>query len=153
MKQNRCGIMLLVAAFIFGGMVTGAFAQEAKWLTDYGKAVEQAKAQKKLILLDFTGSDWCGWCIKFDKEVLSTKEFKEYADKNLILVTVDFPNAKHQTKKVKEQNDELKSRFGVSGFPTFVFLDQDGKELGRSEGYLPGGPAAFTAKLDSFKKP
>src|SRR5207249_2695874 len=76
----------------------------AGWTDDYEKALAQAKADKKIVLLDFTGSDWCPWCIKLDKEVYEKPKFKEYAKDNLVLVTVDFPNGKHLTKKVKEQN-------------------------------------------------
>jgi thioredoxin-related protein len=68
---------------------TAAFAA-AGWDDDYEKALAQAKAEKKMVVLDFTGSDWCGWCIKLDKEVFSKKEFKDYAKDNLVLVEVDF---------------------------------------------------------------
>ena len=69
---------------------------EPSWETDYKKAQDQAKAGNKLVLLDFTGSDWCGWCIKLDREVFSKPEFKDYATKNLVLVELDFPRAKAQ---------------------------------------------------------
>jgi protein disulfide-isomerase len=128
-----------------------ALAADATWLTDYEKALAQAKAENKAVLLDFTGTDWCGWCIKMVKDTLSQKEFTEYAAKNLVLVEVDFPNKKEQTEELKKQNAELKKKFDAKGFPTFVLLDKDGKELGRQRGYLEGGPAAFIAKLDGFK--
>jgi len=133
--------------------VGAAFAQEGHWMTDYEKALEKAKTENKSVLLDFTGSDWCGWCIKMSKEVLQTPAFKDYAAKNLVLVEVDFPQSKFQTKKVKDQNEGLKTQFKTDGYPTFVVVDKDGKELGRQVGYLEGGPTAFIAKLDSFKKP
>src|SRR5687767_6717334 len=88
------------------------------WDDDYEKALAKAKAENKMVLLDFTGSDWCGWCIKLDKEVFSKKEFKDYAKENLVLVEVDFPQGKNQSKKLKEQNAKLKQEFGVRGFPT-----------------------------------
>ena len=127
-------------------------AEGAAWLTDYDKAIAQAKAENKAVLLDFTGSDWCGYCIKMVKETLSKKEFTEYAAKNLVLVEVDFPNNKPQTDVVKKQNEELQKKFGVQGYPTFLLLDKNGKELGRQRGYLEGGPSAFMAKLNGFKK-
>jgi len=139
-----------VAALLLG--VTGARAQEAHWLSDYNKAVDQAKTDNKNLLLDFTGSDWCPWCIRMDKEVLNTREFKDYADKNLILVLVDFPQSKQLPQKVQDQNSGLQQKFGAEGFPTFILLSKDGKVLGQQVGYLEGGPSAFIAKLDSMKK-
>jgi len=80
-------ILVALAAFIFP---CGQSARaESDWLNDYKKAQEQAKAGNKLLLLNFTGSDWCGWCIKFDKEVLSQPQFKQYAHNNLVLATGD----------------------------------------------------------------
>ncbi len=143
----RSFIALASAALITGA----AHAADGTWLTDYNKALEQAKAENKAVLLDFTGSDWCGWCIKMVKETLSQKEFTDYAAKNLVLVEVDFPRKKEQSEEVKKQNAELQTKFDAKGFPTFVIVDKDGKELGRQRGYLAGGPAAFIAKLDGFK--
>ncbi len=139
----------LLALLLLGGF---ALAQDAKWTTNYEKAVAQAKIENKKVLMDFTGSDWCPGCVKMDKEVLNTPDFKTYADKNLILVLVDFPNSKPQTDAVKKQNEKLKDKYQAEGFPTFVLADADGKELGRQVGYLEGGPSAFIAKLASFQK-
>ena len=127
-------------------------AAESTWLTDLPKAEAQAKAENKIILMDFTGSDWCGWCIKFKKEVLDTKEFQEYAAKNVVLVELDYPNKKEQSTDLKKANADLKKKYKVNGFPTLVVLDKDGKEIGRQVGYSKGGPEAFIAKLESFKK-
>jgi len=127
-------------------------AAESTWLTDLPKAEAQAKAENKIILMDFTGSDWCGWCIKFKKEVLDTKEFQEYAAKNVVLVELDYPNKKEQSADLKKANADLKKQYKVNGFPTLVVLDKDGKEIGRQVGYSKGGPEAFIAKLESFKK-
>ena len=122
------------------------------WTTDYKAALEQAKAGDRRVFLFFTGSDWCGWCIKFKKEVLDTNEFKGYADKNLVLVEVDFPNKKEQSEDLKKANKALKEKYSVSGYPTYVVLNGEGKEVGRQVGYAEGGPKAFIAKLDGFKK-
>jgi thioredoxin-related protein len=130
----------------------GARAQEGHWLDNYKTAVETAKTSNKNILLDFTGSDWCPWCIRMDKEVLDTKDFKDYADKNLVLMVVDFPQSKQLSARVQAQNDDLQKKFGADGFPTFILVDKEGKVLGQQVGYLEGGPSAFIAKLDSMKK-
>ena len=127
-------------------------AAEATWLTDLPKAQAQAKSENKIVLIDFTGSDWCGWCIKFKKEVLDTDEFKAYAAKNVVLVELDFPHKKAQTDELKKANQALKAEYKVRGFPCLVVLDKDGKEIGRQVGYAKGGPAAFIAKLEEFKK-
>ncbi len=143
-------IATLVLAFAFGAP---AVAEEAAspWRTDYQQALALAKAENKSVLLDFTGSDWCGWCVKMVKETLSKPDFREYASKNLVLVEVDFPRKKQLSDEVKKQNAELKKQFGANGYPTFVLVDKDGKELGKQVGYMEGGPEAFIAKLESFK--
>ena len=120
------------------------------WDDDYEKALAKAKSEKKMVVLDFTGSDWCGWCIKLDKEVFSKKEFKDYAKENLVLVEIDFPQGKRQTKKLKEQNDKLQKEYSVQGFPTIVVLNSEGQKVGQL-GYMPGGPEAFLAKLKELK--
>jgi len=104
------------------------------------------------VLLDFTGSDWCSWCIKFDQEALSTEKFAEYAKTHLELVQLDFPNTKPQSAELKAANAALQKQYNVDGFPTYVLLNADGKELGRQVGYAKGGPEAFIAELDGFGK-
>ena len=128
-----------------------ANAAEATWLTDLPQAQAQAKSEKKIVLLDFTGSDWCGWCIKFKKEVLDTPEFQKYAAKNVVLVELDYPSHKEQSADLKTANAALKSRFAIHGFPTLIVLDQSGKEIGRQVGYAEGGPSAFIAKLEKYQ--
>ena len=132
--------------------VSQLVASDGEWLTDVPKALDRAKTEKKAVLLDFTGSDWCGWCKRIDKEVFSTTEFKEYATKNLVLVEVDFPRQKKLSPELKKANDALQNRYKVEGFPTFVVLNGQGREIGRQVGYLEGGPKAFIAKLETFKK-
>jgi protein disulfide-isomerase len=122
------------------------------WSTDLSKALEQAKAENNIVLLDFTGSDWCVWCMKFDNDVLSQPEFASYAKKNLVMVMLDFPNTKPQSDSVKKTNKDLQEKFKVDGFPTYVALTPDGKEIGRQVGYLAGGPQAFIAELEKFRK-
>lgn len=126
-------------------------AADSTWLTDLPAAQAQAKAENKIVLMDFTGSDWCPWCIKFKKEVLDVKEFQDYAAKNVVQVELDFPNKKPQTDELKKANADLKTKYKISGFPTLVVLDQNGKEIGRQVGYEPGGPKAFIAKLEKYK--
>ena len=121
-----------------------------KWISDYKAAAAAAKAENKLLLLDFTGSDWCIWCHRLDNEVFSTPAFKEYAKENLILLTVDFPRNKTLPSATKKQNAELQKKYAIEGYPTIIVLDSGEKKLG-SLGYMPGGPKAFIAALDKLK--
>jgi thioredoxin-related protein len=126
-------------------------AAKAGWLTSLDEAQKTAQAEKKLLLMDFTGSDWCGWCIMLDKEVFSKPEFKEYASKNLVLLELDFPRMKKMPPEVTEQNEKLAVKYGIQGFPTVVVFDSSGKPLG-ALGYQAGGPQAFIAELEKLKK-
>jgi len=142
--------LFAVAAFIF---ISGPFAAaESDWVTDYKKAQQEAKAGNKFLLLDFTGSDWCGWCKRFDREVLLQPEFKDFARDNLVVVELDFPRAKQQTPELKKQNRELAQQYEIVGFPTIVVLSADGQKLWRYDGYFPDGPAAFIAQLQKLRK-
>jgi len=138
------GCALLVAA-------STAFAAD-EWQTDFKAASAQAAKENKMILLDFTGSDWCGWCIKLDKDTFSKPEFQKFAAENLVLVEIDFPQNKPQSDDVKKQNAELEAKFGVQGYPTLVLLNSEGKEIARNVGYLKGGPAGFIDWVKAAKK-
>jgi thioredoxin-related protein len=151
MKISLPRSLAAMAALLLLG-IPRAGAQDAHWLTDYNQAVNQAKTDNKNVLMDFTGSDWCPWCIRMDKEVLNTSQFKAYADKNLVLLLVDFPQSKQLPQKVQDQNNDLQKKYDAEGFPTFILIDKDGNVLGKQVGYLDGGPTAFIAKIDSMKK-
>jgi thioredoxin-related protein len=151
MKIPAVRPLLCILALLLPGVVR-AGEPGAPWLSDYKQAVAQAKSENKNILLDFTGSDWCPWCIRMDKEVLDTPEFKAFADKNLVLMLVDFPQTKQLPQKVQDQNNDLQQKFAAEGFPTFILVDKNGTVLGQQVGYLEGGPTAFIAKLERMKK-
>ena len=119
------------------------------WGTDYQAALTQAAKENKRVLLDFTGSDWCSWCKRLEKETFSQPEFKTFAAKNLILVTIDFPQGKEQSAAVKNQNEELQSKYHVEGFPTLILLDPKGQVLKQTSGYLSGGPAGFVSWVNA----
>ena len=127
-------------------------AAESTWLTSLSQAEAQAKTENKIVLMDFTGSDWCSWCIKFKKEVLDSAEFQDYAAKNVVLVELDYPNKLVQSADLKKTNADLKDQYKITGYPTLVVLDKNGLEIGRQVGYSEGGPKAFIAKLEGFKK-
>jgi thioredoxin-related protein len=108
--------IILVFAFLISGFI--AQAQELNWETDMSKATELSLKEKKPLLLFFTGSDWCGWCIKLQKDVLKTTEFANWANQNVILVELDFPRSKPQDATLKMQNQQLAQTFGIQGYPT-----------------------------------
>ncbi|MEO7724173.1 MAG: thioredoxin fold domain-containing protein [Chthoniobacterales bacterium] len=147
MKTFRLG---LLTAFLCLASLPLARA-EANWSTDFTQAQAQAKAEHKMLLLDFTGSDWCGWCQVMEKEIFSQPAFEDYAKNNLVLVRLDFPRAKAISAEVKLQNRTLAQKFGIRGFPTIVMLDQDGKPLAQL-GYVPGGPEGFINELKQVPK-
>lgn len=121
------------------------------WITSYEQGQQEAKANNKLVLLDFTGSDWCGWCVLLDREVFSKPQFKEYASKNLVLVEVDFPKMKPMSEAIRAQNVRLATRYQIQAFPTIVVLNGDGQIVGEL-GYMQGGPDAFIAVLEKLRK-
>lgn len=143
MNSPRSLLLILVATLL----ISPAFA--GGWSEDYKASLATAAKEHKNVLLDFTGSDWCGWCIKLQKETFNQPAFKDYADKNLVLVTIDFPQGKSQSPEIKKQNDALQQQYQVQGFPTLVLLDPQGKVIKQQSGYIPGGPAGFIAWLNA----
>lgn len=122
-----------------------------KWETDLEVARKRAKDENKKILADFTGSDWCGWCIRLKKEVFDQPEFQEYAKKNLIMLELDYPRQKQLPAELKEQNDKLAKEFKVEGYPTILLMNSRGKEIGRT-GYQEGGPEKYIEHLKQVMK-
>ena len=113
------------------------------WGTDYAAALALAKKEQKAVLADFTGSDWCGWCVRLKAEVFDTPEFEKWAAQNVVLLELDYPQRKQLPDGLMKQNDELARKYGIQGYPTILFFDAAGKAIGRM-GYEPGGPASWT---------
>lgn len=145
MKINIIRFLNKSAILIFFCMNLQAF----EWLTDFKKAAADAKLSNKFILLDFTGSDWCGWCKKLDKEVLSTDEFKKYVDKNLICVSLDFPRNISQSVELKAQNNDLANKYKIEGYPTVIILSPLG-ELVAKTGYQEGGATKYIKNIEDM---
>jgi len=141
--RSRTLLSVVGVTLIFFGAAF-AKAAELSWQTDFAQAAKEAAQQHKYLLLDFTGSDWCPWCIKMDKEVFNQSQFSNFAGKNLILVKLDFPRkTSSQSAAERSQNEGLAKKYNIEGFPTYVLLDPSGKEVRRQVGYLEGGPTAF----------
>ncbi|MFV8331946.1 thioredoxin family protein [Flavobacterium sp. GSP14] len=148
---------IIVALLLFAGSFA-AEAQELVWETNVTKAMAISNETKKPLLLFFTGSDWCGWCIRLQKEVLKTPEFATWAKENVVLVELDYPRRTPQTPEIKKQNEELQMAFGIQGFPTIILANATTKEgkvnfegIG-STGYVAGGPTAWLAVANGFLK-
>lgn len=120
------------------------------WLTDLDEGIKLAKAEKKAILVDFTGSDWCGWCIRLKKEVFDQKEFASVT-KDFVLVELDYPQKKKQSAEVKAKNKALSEKFAIEGFPTIMLLDSNGEPFAQT-GYQDGGPVKYLAHLADLSK-
>ncbi len=137
------GAAVLATALLCGcGQKAVAADSSGIWKTDYDAALKQAATENKYVLVDFSGSDWCGWCIKLEKEVFSQKEFIDYAQANLICVLLDFPRGKELPKAQKDANQALLDKYQVQGFPTVLILNPQGK-LVKQTGYQPGGAANY----------
>ena len=148
-------LTVFAAAFVLIGAVA---AQEEKkkeeahgdavWIADFDKAVEQAKKDKKDLLVDFTGSDWCTWCIKLHKEVFDHAAFTDEAAKSYVFCALDFPNGDEAKAKVPnaDRNKELMEKYGIQGFPSILLMTTEGEVFART-GYQAGGPEKYVAHL------
>jgi protein disulfide-isomerase len=141
------GVVTFLAAVLFWQVN----AADAGWLTDLPKAEAQAKSENKIVLMDFSGSDWCPDCIALKKKVFDSEKFQAYAATNLVLVNVDFPDKKPQSSDLKKANVELKDKFKVEALPTLIVLDQNGKEVGRPSDSDEDSVKALIAALEKFK--
>lgn len=144
------GVALCASASqAFASEVALKGAELGKWTMDYDAALKLAAEKKLPLLLNFTGSDWCGWCQLMDESVYAKPAWKEYASKNIVTVTIDFPrDRKGMPKEYTERNAKLAEQFGVQGYPTYVILEQDGKtELGRLGAGEDKTPESFIQEL------
>jgi thioredoxin-related protein len=148
----------LLAGILFGAFALVARAEDkvqtegaevGKWTMDYEAAAKLAGEKKLPMMLNFTGSDWCGWCKLMDKNVFAEEEWQKFAAENVVLVTLDFPRDKTIVpEKFVSQNEKLKGDFGVRGFPTYVILDSDGKtKLGQLGAGKEKTPESFIAEF------
>ena len=153
----------LLIAWLAAGMLGGACERtkevpkteapppaEATWLTNFETAQARARSEKKLLLIEFTGSDWCPPCIILGRQVFSQPEFKDYAAQYLVLLEVDFPRTKELSAEQRAANEKLAEQFGIDGLPTIILLDSSGRKVGEL-GYMPGGPKPFIAAVEELR--
>jgi len=100
--------------------------KEPQWLTSLPEAIAEAQSENKLILLDFTGSDWCHYCVKLKKEIFEKSEFKAWASDNVVLLELDYPRGSQLPPRIQQQNEMLKSRYAISSYPTVLLVDVEG---------------------------
>ena len=147
--------MIHRSVLVFLSLLTSAIgAWAAECQTDYSKALQMAKTQNKRVLLAFTGSDWCPLCMALRKHVFLTPAFQKYAQKNLILVEVDFPKRKKQSAGLTNQNEKLGKHYAIDdkGFPTVVLLDPAGKTVREFSGYDGENTADVIAWIEGRKR-
>jgi len=146
----RLKTKLAAVAMVWSLLGVSAFAVPEGWTEDFTAAKADAAASGRDLLMDFTGSDWCGWCIRLREEVFDTEAFKAVAPDNFVLVELDFPRSVPQTDKVKAQNAALSQKFGIQGYPTIILADAAGRPYAQT-GYQAGGAEAYLAHLDGLQ--
>jgi len=140
--------LLALAAVLTSSLATAG----DHWVADYDEAVQLAKKQGKHLFVDFTGSDWCGWCIRLHEEVFDHDEFLTPMNKNYILVSLDFPNSEEIKAKVPnpQRNAALAQMHAVAGYPTVLLMTPDGQVYGRT-GYEPGGAEVYVKHVNELR--
>lgn len=142
----------LAASAALLGLTVTLIAGGEGWTHDFEAAKATAATEKKDLLLDFTGSDWCGWCIRLNNEVFSQQAFKDAAPKDFLLVEIDFPqDASKITQETRAQNERLSDRYGIEGYPTIILADATGRPYAQT-GYQEGGPQSYLAHLTELRQ-
>lgn len=130
----------------FGVEKPTASSQTIHWYTNYDEASEVAKSKDLPILLFFTGSDWCTWCTKLEEEALHQSEFADLTSEKFVFVKLDFPMHHPLEPRAASQNQQLKKKYNISGFPSIVIVDEQGRRIG-STGYRQGGATRYASHL------
>jgi len=139
---------LMLAALCL--MTSPMLAEEAQWTEDFLGAQATATAEDKDLLMDFTGSDWCHWCVRLDQEVFSQDAFADYANENFVLVKLDYPNRTPQEDAIREQNAQLRDTYAIQGYPTILLTDATGLPYAQT-GYQEGGPQVYVQHLEELR--
>jgi thioredoxin-related protein len=149
--EHRLWTTLALCVLLSGWSAATA---EITWYEDFEAAQKVAREQKKDLLIDFSGSDWCVWCQRLDQEVFDQEAFGKEAGKSFVFVKLDFPRRTEQPAAIKKQNEALRAKFkqayGFPGYPTVYLAGADGVAYART-GYLRGGPDAYLKHLDFLR--
>ena len=140
----------ILASLLLALTVSLSTAAGDEWMTDFEAAKQKAAAENKDLLVNFTGSDWCSWCIKLVDEVFKHDAFKKCVADNFVLVELDFPQDKSKLdESTQTQNEMLQEKYSIQGFPTILLLDDQGRPYAQT-GYQAGGPEKYLAHLDKL---
>ena len=145
----------MIKLFLFGTFLFATAITPSTWLNNLDKAEQIAKSEHKLILLNFSGSDWCIPCMKLRAEIFNSDAFTQYANDNLVLVNADFPRKKKDqlSKEQQRENDELAAKYNPDGrFPFTILLDSNGNKLKVWDGYYSQGAANFVNEITAVKE-
>jgi len=129
---------------------TAYHAENPGWLVKMEEAYAQSKKLNKPIMANFTGSDWCGWCKRLTAAVFSQDEFKKWAEKNVILLELDFPRMKQLPDEIRNQNAGLQHAFQVSGYPTVWVFDLEFDKATNKFNIIPLGQTGYKASVAEF---
>ena len=151
MKRSIFIIAILTLFFIISFAENKDNINDLNWLENLEKAQEIAKEKGIPIFVDFTGSDWCGWCFKLRDDIFSQEEFIQYSKENLVLLKLDFPRNIKQSKETKAYNENLARKYGIKGFPTILLLNSKGDVIAQT-GYQYGGAAKYVEHLQELLK-
>lgn len=168
MHPGLISVLAFAAAFFLLAVKMDVFARKT-WLVDVERIQEppggadgwqasfvaaraQALAEKKMLLVNFTGSDWCPACQTLEREVFATAPFKEYARRRLVLLRLDFPARRPLPSEVAQQNRRLASEFGVHAYPTILVFNPEGRRVFKGHArYSPGNPGWYVSELQKLE--
>lgn len=150
MKKLMIALFLVASTMAVQAQDKKEKGKDLVWYSNVKEAMKVSKKKKKPLLLFFTGSDWCGWCIRLQTEVFKTPEFTKWAKDNVVLVELDFPRKKQLPAELQKQNMELQQTFQVRGYPTVWIVNAttnkdkqvNFEQLGTT-GYVAGGPSKW----------
>jgi protein disulfide-isomerase len=147
--MKKLFVLPVIIVLMFTGCSKSGTSDSLNWKTDLNEALATAKKENKVVLINFTGSDWCQWCKRLSDEVFSKSEFEDFANKNLVLVKIDFPRNIEQSNSTKYYNQQLANMYGIEGFPTIILLDKDGRGILKT-GYIQGGVKNYIQELKQY---
>lgn len=143
--------LLIAALWLLAGSTM--FASDGAWLTNLDDAMKVAKAENKALLVDFSGSDWCGWCIKLDEEVCSKEEFQKEASKDFVLCIIDWRRKTEMPAEEAAHSEAMRTKYEVQGFPTLLIIDTDGVPMHKlSTSYKDGVEGVLKKAQDGLKE-
>jgi protein disulfide-isomerase len=145
--KNAIYFVIAILGCVSGSLSANLAPGAVSWLTNYEDAVDKAKSGSKPIIMFFTGSDWCSWCTKLEREVFDTQEFAQQVGDKFVFLKLDFPLYKQVPPQQSAQNKQLQNKYNIRSFPTLVILDSTGQQLIGTAGYRAGGPLQYADHL------